>query len=166
MQLKLNEQLLTKGLVNKYIVLLSCMLLSNFSVAADLKRTQPDPSLNARDVVEIVMSAMANNDYPYQNHGIEIAYNFASPANKLITGPLSRFRKMIRVGVYESMLNFKGIKYENYKVDGRNAQLDIILETPDNRTQGFQFRLKRQIDNEFHDCWMTDSVMPISLTTT
>ena len=23
-----------------------------------------------------------------------------------------------------------------------------------------------QIDNEFHDCWMTDSVMPISLTTT
>ena len=64
------------------------------------------------------------------------------------------------------MLNFKGIKYENYKVDGRNAQLDIILETPDNRTQGFQFRLKRQIDNEFHDCWMTDAVMPISITKT
>ena len=166
MQLKLNEQHLTKGLVNKYIVLLGKTAFLIFSVAADLKRTQPDPSLNARDVVEIVMSAMANNDYPYQNHGIEITYNFASPANKLITGPLARFRKMIRVGVYASMLNFKGIKYENYKVDGRNAQLDIILETLDNRTQGFQFRLKRQIDNEFHDCWMTDSVMPISITKT
>ena len=64
------------------------------------------------------------------------------------------------------MLNFKDIKYENYVVEGGNAQLDVILQTRDNRTQGFQFRLKRQIDNEFHDCWMTDSVMPISLTTT
>jgi hypothetical protein len=166
MQLKLNERLLTKGLANKYIVLLLCMLLSNYSVAADLKRTQPDPSLNAREVVEIVMNALANNDYPYQNHGIEITYNFASPENKIITGPLSRFSEMIRLGIYSTMLNSKDIKYENYEVEGGNAQLDVILQTRDNRTQGFQFRLKRQIDNEFHDCWMTDSVMLISLTTT
>lgn len=166
MQFKLNERLLTKGLANKYIVLLLCMLLSNYSVAADLKRTQPDPSLNAREVVEIVMNALANNDYPYKNHGIEITYNFASPENKIITGPLSRFSEMIRLGIYSTMLNSKDIKYENYEVEGGNAQLDVILQTRDNRTQGFQFRLKRQIDNEFHDCWMTDSVMLISLTTT
>ena len=166
MQLKLIKQFLPKGFVNEYNLVLLCLFFSSFSLAADLEKTQPDPSLNAREVVEIVMNAMANNDYPYKNHGIEITYNFASPANKIITGPLSRFREMIRIGIYSTMLNFKDIKYENYEVEGGNAQLDVILQTRDNRMQGFQFRLKRQIDNEFHDCWMTDSVMPISLTTT
>ena len=166
MQLKRSKQFLLKVCLNKYIVLSLCLLFSNFSFAADLKKTQPDPSLDAREVVEIVMNAMGNNDYPYQNHGIEITYNFASPANKMVTGPLSRFSEMIRVGIYASMLNFKDVKYENYKVDGRNAQIDVILETKDNVTQGFQFRLKRQIDNEYHDSWMTDSVMPISITKT
>ena len=143
MQLKLIKQFLPKGFVNEYNLVLLCLFFSSFSLAADLEKNQP-----------------------YKNHGIEITYNFASPANKIITGPLSRFREMIRIGIYSTMLNFKDIKYENYVVEGGNAQLDVILQTRDNRTQGFQFRLKRQIDNEFHDCWMTDSVMPISLTTT
>ena len=61
-------------------------------MAADhLPQTKPDPSLSPQDVVSIQIEALRNNDTPYENRGIEVTFNFASPANKRITGPLERF---------------------------------------------------------------------------
>ena len=65
-------------------------------VADHLPQTEPDPSLSPRDVVSIQIEALRNNDTPYENRGIEVAFNFASPTNKRITGPIERFAVMVR----------------------------------------------------------------------
>ena len=67
-------------------------------VADHLPQTQPDPSLSPQDVVSIQLEALRNNDTPYDNRGIEVTFNFASPANKRITGPIERFAAMVRGG--------------------------------------------------------------------
>ncbi len=69
--------------------------------AAHLPQTEPDPSLSPRDVVSIQIEALRNNDTPYENRGIEVTFNFASPANKRVTGLLERFKVMVRNPIFE-----------------------------------------------------------------
>ena len=63
--------------------------------ASHLPQTEPDPSLSPQDVVSIQIEALRNNDTPYEDRGIEVTFNFASPTNKRATGPLERFKVMV-----------------------------------------------------------------------
>ena len=72
--------------------------------ATDLPQTEPDPSLPPQDVVSIQIEALQNNDIPYEDRGIEVTFNFASPANKRMTGPLERFKVMVRNPVHIPIL--------------------------------------------------------------
>ena len=47
--------------------------------ATHLPQTEPDPSLSPQDVVSIQIEALRNNDTPYEDRGIEVTFNFASP---------------------------------------------------------------------------------------
>ena len=64
--------------------------------ATHLPQTEPDPSLSPQDVVSIQIEALQHNDTPYVDRGIEVTFNFASPTNKRVTGPLERFKAMVR----------------------------------------------------------------------
>ena len=64
--------------------------------ATHLPQTEPDPSLSPQDVVSIQIEALRNNDIPYADRGIEVTFNFTSPANKRVTGPLERFKEIVR----------------------------------------------------------------------
>ena len=69
--------------------------------ANHLPQTEPHPALSPRDVVRIQIEALRKNDTPYENRGIEVTFNFASPANKRMTGPLERFKVMVHNPIYE-----------------------------------------------------------------
>ncbi len=64
--------------------------------ATHFPQTEPDPSLSSQDVVSIQIEALRTNDTPYEDRGIEVTFNFASPTNKRMTGPLERFKVMVR----------------------------------------------------------------------
>ncbi len=72
--------------------------------ATHLPQTEPDPSLSPQDVVSIQIEALQHNDTPYEDRGIEVTFNFASPTNKRMTGPLERFKVMVRNPVYGPMI--------------------------------------------------------------
>ena len=55
----------------------------------------PDPTFSPADVVRIQLQAMQVNDVPHKNAGIEIAFRFASPRNKMTTGPLARMHSVL-----------------------------------------------------------------------
>ena len=133
------------------------------SIAGDLSRTMPDPSLSPLDVTKIVMNALQRNDEPKKNRGIAITFNFASPANKTVTGPLTRFVNMVNGPVYGGMIGHRGVTYENIDTDGDNARIDVILKTAAGKLIGFRFILSRQRDNQYDGAWMTDSVIPIEV---
>ncbi len=133
--------------------------------AGDLSRTKPHPSLSAKDVVQIVMNALKNNDTPTKNRGVVVTFNFSSPANKQHTGPLERFNIMIRSKTYSPMINHRKAVYEKYNVEGLNASIDVILISARGKTLGYRFRLSKQTGNLFNGSWMADSVMPIQALT-
>ena len=128
-------------------------------VAADhLPQTEPDPSLSPQDVVSIQIEALRQNDTPHEDRGIEVTFNFASPTNKRVTGPLERFKAMVRSPTYGPMIDHRGAEYVNVRVEGDVAQVDVILQSKDGQYLGYRFRLSRQHDNRYEGSWMTDSV--------
>lgn len=135
-------------------------------VGADiLPQTEPDPSLSPQDVVSIQIEALQQNDTPYQDRGIEITFNFASPANKRVTGPLERFNVMVHNPAYGPMIDHRSAKYENLMVEGDIAQIDVILISKEGEYLGYRFILSRQQDNQYDGSWMTDAVVRFDIVT-
>lgn len=124
--------------------------------AADSAGVGPDPSLTARQVVQIQLEAFAENGA--NDEGIEIAFRFASPTNRLQTGPLERFAGMLRSPAYRIMLQYESVHYFPLLVEEDLAVQRVILSV-DGDAQVFDFVLRRQRSGPYADCWMTESVL-------
>ena len=58
---------------------------------------KPNANLKPFDVLMIQLNSLKNNNNPYKDAGIEQTWEFAHPINKVSTGPLERFKKMIYI---------------------------------------------------------------------
>ena len=121
---------------------------------------KPKPALSPEQVVLIQLNAMASNDVPTKDAGIALVYNFASPANRAQTGPLSRFKRMIHGG-YQVMLNHTKAQLGKLQYEDSHAAVNVFLVTSDGRRVGFRFFLSKQTEGDHRGCWMTDAVIPI-----
>ena len=66
-----------------------------FTNASNADLIKPNSNLKAFDVLMIQLNSLKNNNKPYKDSGIEQTWEFAHPNNKLMTGPLDKFKKMI-----------------------------------------------------------------------
>jgi hypothetical protein len=121
----------------------------------------PDPRLQPEDVVKIVLDALANNDTPYTDAGIETTFNFASPSNKAQTGPLERFAVMVKGPVYGVMVDHKSHQLGEIVMSNNRAYQWARLVTASGVAVHFGFRLGLQSDGEFKGMWMTEAVWPL-----
>ena len=147
-------------------IALVILLVGGLSQAAaqETDITEPDASLTPGQVARIQMEALGRNDTPYPDRGIEITWNFASPGNRKVTGPLERFKRMVHNPQYEPMVNHRGAQYENDWIKGDRAGLEVILLSKDGRFVGYSFMLSRQLGGSCDGCWMTDGVARFQVT--
>ena len=115
----------------------------------------PAPGLSPGDVIRIQLEALRNNDG--QDRGIAVAFRFASPANRVNTGPLSRFIAMIEHGPYALMLDFHHADYGPVETVDDQARQRVTL-TGARASTTYWFFLSRQSEEPYLDCWMTDAV--------
>ena len=138
----------------------SLAALSDNPEAAALPR--PSVNLEPQDVVKIVFHALSNKDEPYANAGIETTFSFASPANRVNTGPLDRFARMVKGPPYGIMIGHAKSDFSEVFLTGDKAYQMVHLTAPDGRAVVFAFRLSKQLDGEFKNMWMTDAVWPVA----
>ena len=122
----------------------------------------PSADYEPGDVVRIVIGALAKNDVPYVNAGITTTFAFASPANKVNTGPLERFIDMVRGEPYGIMVDHVNSEFSEVVFMGNTAYQMVNLTGADGRSVVFAFRLSKQLDGEFENMWMTDAVWPVA----
>jgi len=128
---------------------------------AQVPELTPGPALGPEQVVEYQVNALQHNDNPHADAGIERTFRFASPSNKKITGPLEHFVSIVKSPAYLPMLNNLASSVTGMQVDGDHAKVAIRITPAKGHALTYLFVLTKQHDNDFDNCWMTDSVMPI-----
>ena len=123
----------------------------------------PSPDLSPEEVVRLQVDALGHNDDPYPDAGVGAAFRFASPANKRATGPLKRFRLLFEMEAYSPMIGHEGAQYSEVQQTDAEARMGVMLSTEDGLV-GYIFRLSKQTQEPYQDCWMTDGVrrVPVS----
>jgi len=120
---------------------------------------KPSPNLSPAEVIRIQIEALGHNNVPHENAGIEVAFRFASPANKSATGPLDRFIRLVSNPIYRPMLNHQEAQYGEIQVEGNEALQPVILTAKNGERAGYLFVLSKQEGGPYDACWMTDSVI-------
>ncbi len=120
---------------------------------------KPSPEYSPKEVVRLLVEALADNDDPYANAGIDTVYRFASPANKRITGPLAHFTLMLHGRTYGPMLDHTAAEYSPMRIQGGRARQAIVLTTAGGQRVGYVFELSLQKQPPYEGAWMTDSVV-------
>lgn len=142
------------------IVMLISLVLAPLQIMAqqsiDLS-LQPTPTLTPQDVVEFQLDALqqATDD------GISATFRFASPANRKMTGPLSRFSRLFDAPQYQPMLNNRGTEIRLLHNDGSNAELVAGVVDNTGELHWYRFQLSKQSETPYENCWMTDAVMAV-----
>ena len=89
---------------NIIFVILISLLLTNFAKADLIK---PNSGIEPIQVVKIQLRGLKNNDQLYKDGGIEQTWEFAHPRNRKFTGPLTKFKSMIKGDDFSMLLNHK-----------------------------------------------------------
>ena len=63
---------------------------------------KPNQTIVPKKVVKIQLDGLKKNDAGYKDQGIEQTWEFAHPNNKIFTGPLERFKQMIKGESYKN----------------------------------------------------------------
>ena len=66
---------------------------------------KPNNGIEPFQVVKIQLRGLMNNDNPKTDHGIEQTWEFAHPNNQKVTGPIERFKNMMKTDSYSMLLN-------------------------------------------------------------
>ena len=145
------------------IIFFLYILLATETVFAELLK--PSSNLQPQEVISIQLNALKDNNNPYEDAGIEQTWVFAHPSNKLFTGPLSNFIKMMYSPSYVIMLDHleHNIIFVSYKPNV--TYFFIELTDKEGNKFGFRWIMEKVIINsEFKDCWMTIGVSkPLSV---
>ena len=125
--------------------------------AQEGEQPQPNPELSPEQVVKIQVQALQQNDS--EDRGIEITFRFASPANKQFTGPIGRFKRLVKNPAYRPMLNHKAAEYDPIDLAGETASQRVTIIDANGNATVYLFTLSKQSGPPCEGCWMTDSVV-------
>jgi len=124
----------------------------------------PSPALSPDEVVSIQLEALQHNDSPTRDHGIATTFRFASPANRVATGPLDHFSELVKNSLYRAMIDHRRVERGRMHVEGDEARQRVTVYAASGARVTYLFLLSRQHGGAYDGCWMTDGVVRIDLT--
>ena len=134
----------------------------NSSFADVLK---PSVNIDPKQVVLIQLKALMKNDSPYKDRGIEQTWEFAHPNNQKYTGPLEKFKIMLKGESYKMLLNHLDHKIVAVQVGNGFADYEVTVLDVEKKYYKFNWRVEKyQLDGNLKNCWLTTMVsQPIPL---
>ncbi len=125
----------------------------------------PDSAISPKEVVSIQLSGLQKNDFGYKDSGIEQTWNFAHPNNKKVTGPLGKFKRMIKGASYQMMIDHLSHTITELGSSDKWAQFEVIILDKNKIYHKFNWQVEKYtLDGVLKDCWLTTVVSnPIPL---
>ena len=130
----------------------------SFSISqADL--IKPNNNIEPHQVVKIQLKSLQKNNSPSIDNGIEQTWEFAHPSNKKNTGPLNRFKDMLKGKSYKVLLD-----HLDHEIIAENLTDSIVLFEvrvlgEDKSYYKFKWQVEKYTeDGPLKDCWLTTMV--------
>ena len=124
---------------------------------ADLLK--PNSNIKPAEVVKIQLLGLQNNDEVFNDSGIEQTWNFAHPMNKQATGPLDRFKEMLKSNNYQMMINHISHTITQVRRGDDWVQFEVIILDKEKIYHKFNWQVEKFIeDGPLKDCWLTTMV--------
>ena len=119
----------------------------------------PDPDDGPGSALVRQLDALASNDDPVPDAGIETAYDFASPANRRRTGGYDRFARTLHSDRYAPLVDHLEAVAGPVGRTWNGATCRVTVTGTDGRTVTYALRLSPAADGPFRNCWQTDAVV-------
>ena len=120
---------------------------------------KPNAKLEPFDVLMIQLNSLKNNNTPYKDAGIEQTWEFAHPINKVETGPLERFKKMIYSDSYKILISHENNKSIILKEAPNKLIYKVYVLSKDKKKYYYIWQIEKVLlDGDLKNCWMTTSV--------
>ena len=131
-------------------------LLTNFSNADLIK---PNIILKPLDVLVIQLNSLQNNDYPYKDAGIEQTWEFAHPNNKIMTGPLKKFKQMIYSKSYEILIRHEKSEITILNETNNKSVYKVYILSKEKKKYYYIWQIEKvRQEGDLKNCWMTTNV--------
>ena len=145
---------------NSFILIFFLMLSSVFSEVL-----KPNQTIVPKKVVKIQLDGLKKNDVGYKDQGIEQTWEFAHPNNKIFTGPLERFKQMIKGESYKMLINHKDHKISEIFSDENKVIFEVIVMDSEKKYHMFKWQVEKYLKSgPLENCWLTTVVSaPIPL---
>ena len=132
------------------------ILIIKTSLADILK---PSKIIDPREVIKIQLSALMKNDSPYTDRGIIQTWEFAHPNNRKMTGPLDRFKNMIKTDSYSMLLNHKEHEITQVYNSGEVATFEVTILSSGKKYYKFKWQVEKyNLEGSLKNCWLTTAV--------
>ena len=147
---------LSKVLKSKiYFLIISFLITLN----ANAELIKPNNGIEPYQVVKIQLRSLKKNDDPKKDNGIEQTWEFAHPSNQKNTGPLNRFKTMIKGKSYTMLLNHLDHKVIEVKSTDLKALFEVTILDKDKAYYKFNWTVEKYIaDGPLKGCWLTTIV--------
>ena len=143
-------------MIKLFKIIILFFLFTNISIADLIK---PNSTLKPLDVLEIQLNSLKNNNNPYKDAGIEQAWEFAHPSNKELTGPLTKFKKMIYSESYKILISHENNKTIALKETNNKFIFKVYVLSKDKKKYYYIWQIEKvEKEGKFKDCWMTTAV--------
>ena len=154
---KINNFLIKlKKLFLIFNVVLITLSLSAISYADLFK---PNKEIAPYQVVKIQLRGLKINDKPKKDNGIEQTWEFAHPNNQKNTGPLERFKTMIKGKSYGMLLNHLDHKVVEIKITDLTALFEVTVLDKDKAYYKFNWTVEKYTaEGPLKGCWLTTMV--------
>ena len=139
-----------------YKVILITLFTSSISYAELVK---PNNGIEPFLVVQIQLRSLKQNDNPKKDNGIEQTWEFAHPNNQKNTGPLERFKTMIKGKSYGMLLNHLDHKVVEIKLTDSTALFEVTVLDKDKTYYKFKWTVEKYTaEGPLKGCWLTTMV--------
>ncbi len=120
---------------------------------------KPNLNIEPQQVIKIQLSALMKNDNPYKDRGIIQTWEFAHPDNQKMTGPLERFKNMIKTDSYSMLLNHSSHEISEVYMSNKVATFEVIVMDREKKYYKFKWQVEKYNgEGVLKDCWLTSAV--------
>ena len=130
-----------------------------YSLPALSELIKPNNGIDPIQVVKIQLRGLMNNDNPTKDSGIEQTWEFAHPNNQRYTGPLNKFKTMLKGDSYSMLLNHKEHKVIEIYSTQEVAMYEVTIMDQNKKYFKFQWKVEKyKSSGPLKNCWLTTSV--------